>query len=136
MGSSVVKVKMKMLRSLLALALLSSQGQSSTTVHSSPSDTVHASRQARDTFGRFPTPGQVQREGSLLDRYNQQKALISSQKQWLKLQRFFSNILKGINKHSSPSISHSRLALVLDVLKMFLHLWMKLSNWLRSMLLK
>jgi len=77
MGSSVVKVKMKMLRSLLALAILSSQGQSSTTVHSSPSDTVHASRQARDTLGRFPTPGQVQREGSLLDRYNQHKALIS-----------------------------------------------------------
>merc|ERR1711970_277086 len=77
MGSSVVKVKMKMLRSLLALALLSSQGQSSTTVHSSPSDTVHASRQARDTFGLFPTPGQDQREGSLLDRYNQHKALIS-----------------------------------------------------------
>merc|ERR1711887_224349 len=77
MGSSVVKVKMKMLRSLLALAILSSQGQSSTTVHSSPSDTVHVSRQARDTLGRFPTPGQVQRERSLLDRYNQQKALIS-----------------------------------------------------------
>merc|ERR1712183_838225 len=74
---SVVKVKMKVLRSLLALAILSSQGQSSPTVHSSPSDTVPASRQARDTLGRFPTPGQVQREGSLLDRYNQQKALIS-----------------------------------------------------------
>merc|ERR1712168_1781620 len=77
MGSSVVKVKMKMLGSLLALAILSSQGQSSTTVHSSPSDTVHASRQARDTFGLFPTPGQVQREGTLLDRYNQHKSVIS-----------------------------------------------------------
>merc|ERR1712168_1100672 len=77
MGSSVVNVKMKMLRSLLALALLSAQAQSSPTVHSSPSDTVPASRQARDTFGLFPTPGQVQREGSLLDRYNQHKALIS-----------------------------------------------------------
>merc|ERR1712002_171698 len=77
MGSGVVKVKIEMLSSMLILALLSAQAQSSTTFHSSPSDTVHASRQARDTLGRFPTPGQVQREGSLLDRYNQHKALIT-----------------------------------------------------------
>merc|ERR1719250_609516 len=46
----------------------------------------------------------------------------------LKLPKFFSNILKGINKHSSLLISHLRLALVLDVLKMLLHLWMNMSN--------
>jgi len=77
MGSGVVKVKIEMLSSMLILALLSAQAQSSTTFHSSPSDTVHASRQSRDTLGHFPTPGQVQREGSLLDRYNQHQALIS-----------------------------------------------------------
>merc|ERR1711942_499131 len=77
MGSGVVKVKIEMLSSMLILALLSAQAQSSTTFHSSPSDTMSAPRQSRDTLGRFPTPGQVQREGSLLDRYNQHQALIS-----------------------------------------------------------
>merc|ERR1712013_666940 len=77
MGSGVVKVKIEMLSSMLVLALLSAQAQSSTTFHSSPSDTVRAPRQSRDTLERFPTPGQVQREGSLLERYNQHQALIS-----------------------------------------------------------